>query len=310
MFEIDVDELLEQAPDRLVRDLAVAVNDLIVAEVKRDRVEARAARLRMGETMARMSAAGEMIGAYQMLRQAAALMGKQTFAADRGTMLAFQELGSVSITEAADDLVARTPETLQNAAERTAARIAALYAAGPNIAFVRAATQTVTMAAQDYIARAVRNGIAEGRAAEGLQQAVMNAGAETEAWSWGYAKMAFRTNLNTAVTAGRFRQAQEPVIRDIIPAFRFDTVGDVDTRHNHQAADGIILRTDSTEWRKIAPPLGYNCRCTVVPMTIAMLKREERWRNNAVVESRVPSTAFPDPGFRHAGRPDLAGVRT
>lgn len=313
MFNIDPDQLLEETPDRVVRAMAMAVHSLVTAEVRRDRVAARAARLHLGEVMARMSAFGEMIGAGQMLEQAAQLMGAQRFAADRSKLVAFsaeEYFDVVPMEEAADDLVARTPETLKNAAERTAQRIAQLYSAGPNIAFVRAATETVTMQAQDYIQRAIREGMTAGQAGAGLAAAVNAVEDNTINWSWSYAKMAFRTNLNTAVTAGRFRQAQEPVIKAIIPAFRFDAVGDVDTRDNHRAADGIILRTDSVEWRKISPPLGYNCRCTIVAMTRSMLQRDNRLREDgSVIESKVPVGAFPDPGFRHGGRPDLAGVR-
>jgi len=76
--------------------------------------------------------------------------------------------------------------------------------------------------------------------------------------------------------------------------------------NNHDAADGVILRVDNPEWRRIAPPLGYNCRCQVTLMSTPALRRMGRiGPDGQVIESRVPSGAFPDPGFRHGGRPDL-----
>tara|TARA_R110002020_G_scaffold119609_2_gene272867 strand:- start:1739 stop:2179 length:441 start_codon:yes stop_codon:yes gene_type:complete len=139
-----------------------------------------------------------------------------------------------------------------------------------------------------------------------MAEAVEQVRIKTAAWSEGYARMAFRTNVNTAVTAGRFRQSQDPDIKKVIPCFRFDAVGDDDTRDNHLEADGLIFRVDNTVWNKIAPPLGYNCRCTVSNVSIASLRRMGRVNSNGdILEDRLPSVAKPDDGFRHGGRPDL-----
>jgi hypothetical protein len=67
------------------------------------------------------------------------------------------------------------------------------------------------------------------------------------------------------------------------------------------------MSVNNPEWRKIAPPLGYNCRCQVVHVTRDELERMGRIRKDGtVIEGKVPAGAFADPGFRHGGRPDLA----
>ena len=151
--------------------------------------------------------------------------------------------------------------------------------------------------------------IGEGDAGQRLSMAVGDVRARTEPWSEGYSRMVFRTNVNTAITAGRFRAAQDPDIKAAVPAFRFDSVGDVDTRHNHNAADGVILSVDSLEWRRIAPPLGYNCRCRVVHVSSIELDAMGKLRDDgSVIDDRVPADAGPDEGFRPGGRPDLFQV--
>jgi SPP1 gp7 family putative phage head morphogenesis protein len=236
----------------------------------------------MAETMG----VGEILGASLLLQN---LKRSAKFAADEPTQTL---LPRVTFDEALQDMVERAPVTLVDAAERTAQRIAQLYSEDAVMAFVRSAEESVTSEAR-------------------LAMRVDDIRVQSQAWSEGYARMVFRTNINTAISAGRFRQAQDPDIQEVAPAFRFDAVGDGDTRDNHDAADGLIMSVSNPEWRKIAPPLGYNCRCQVVHVTRSELERMGRIRKDgSLIEDKVPSGAFADPGFRHGGRPDLASVRT
>ena len=230
------------------------------------------------------------------------------FAADEPTQTL---LPRVTFEEALEDMVERAPVTIRDAAERTAQRIAELYSEDKVMAIVRSAEESVTSEAQKFIERALRDGVPEGEAGQRLAMRVDDIRVQSQAWSEGYARMVFRTNINTAISAGRFRQAQDPDIQEVAPAFRFDAVGDGDTRDNHDAADGLIMSVSNPEWRKIAPPLGYNCRCQVVHVTRSELESMGRIRKDgSLIEDKVPSGAFADPGFRHGGRPDLASVRT
>lgn len=308
-MNLDIERFLEDTSGRYAVRFAAVIQDLLAAEVAKDRTAARRAEAELEDILRTTMGMAEILGARLMLQQAAKVMAREQMAADRGRLVAFADqplVPAITFEEALEDLVTRTPVTIRNSAERTAQRISELYSEGRNLAFVRATTDTVTQTARDYLQKAFQSGLSAGDAAKGLADAVAAVRENTVAWSRAYASTVFRTNVNTAVTAGRFRQAQDPDIRAVIPAFRFDAVGDADSRDNHDAADGIILRTDNPEWRRIAPPLGYNCRCQVTLMSVPELRRMGRiGPDGQVIESRVPSNAFPDPGFRHGGRPDL-----
>jgi len=307
---LQIERWLEDTSGRYAEPLARAIQEQLIAEVRNDAPAARMARLKIDAILRLNMGMAELLGARALLQQLAAATAPETFGAHRAQLLAFAadpgEVPQVTFQEAIEALVTRMPVTLRDAAERTGQRVAELYAESSNIAFARATSETDTQEAQNYIARAMRAGFAEGDAAAGLARAIERVAGDTADWSMAYARTVFRTNVNTAVTAGRFRQAQDPDVRAVVPAFRFDAVGDGDTRDNHRDADGIILRTDNPEWRRIAPPLGYNCRCQVTLVTTAQLRRMGRIdaRGN-VIEDRVPASAFPDEGFRHGGRPDI-----
>ena len=309
---MNADKFLEDLTGRHARHYTAAVQDLFVAIVSRNKPAAADARAALATITAETMGAAEVLGATMVLRAASRHLRSQALAADRSSMIAFADLPSqtvlprVTLTEALEDMVERTPVTIRRAAERTAQRIAELYSEDHVMAFVRSAEASVTREAQNFITRAFRSGIDEGTAGRRLAMSANEIRKRSAEWSEGYARMVFRTNVNTGVTAGRFRQVQDQAIKSVVPAFRFDSVGDVDTRDNHDAADGMILRVENTAWSKLAPPLGYNCRCQVSHVTRVELEMMGRVdRHGDVIESRIPAGAFSDPGFRHGGRPDL-----
>lgn len=310
---IDVERFLTDLSGRYAAPYAGAVSDLIVALVRENRPAAADARAALERVMRETMGVGEVLGATLLLQSAAKHFEPIALRGDRERLIAFKEsqtlLPRVTLSEALDDMVTRTPVTLRRAAERTAQRISQLYAEGRVIAFAKSAEATVTREAQTIIAKTFKEGLGENAAARALRRGVDAVRKRTAAWTDSYAAMAFRTNVNTAITAGRFRQVQDPDIRAVTPVFRFDAIGDADTRTNHNAADRIVMRVDNTDWNRIAPPLGYRCRCSVVPVSIAELNRMGRvGRDGQIREDRVPPGAFPDPGFRHGGRPDLLMV--
>lgn len=259
---------------------------------------------------------GEVIGATLALRKAAAMLQPSQrvsavqLRADRSKLLAFADpaqvlIPRVTFEEAVNDMVRRTPVTLKNAAERTAARIGQLYREDKVMAFVRSADEVVTKRVQDLFSYAIREGITEASVGRLAVQHVDFIREQTEPWTEGYSRMAFRTNLNTASTAGRFRQAEDPDIIEVIPALMFSATMDVDTRENHAAANGIIMTVRNPDWAKIAPPLGANCRCTVDFVDAVELEQMGRMRvDRSIIESKIPAGAHPDPGFPHAGKPN------
>lgn len=307
------DQLLESKSDARARLYMQPIQDLFVATITVNKPAAKDARDQLAEVMRDTMGTAEVLGASLTLQAAASVLSRsKNMARDKRCLMEFadqQVIPRVTFEEALADMVERTPVIIRRAAERTAQAIAKLYSQSNVMAFVRSAEVSVTKEAQSFITRALKTGIPEGEAGKKLAMSVNNIRKRSKAWSEGYSRMVFRTNVNTSLTAGRFRQAQDPDIKAVIPAFRFDSVADSDTRHNHKAGDGIILRTDNPKWAKIAPPLGYNCRCQVVFVSAPELQAKGLIKANGDIrESRVPSSVYPDHGFRHSGRPDLRGV--
>lgn len=89
-----------------------------------------------------------------------------------------------------------------------------------------------------------------------------------------YLETVYRTNIQTAYGAGRFRQITDPDVLDVRRWVQYRTAGDNRVRANHAALDGVIFDSSSSEWHRIAPPCGFNCRCSVVTLSDAQLKRE------------------------------------
>lgn len=309
---LDAARYIESVEARYARHYTAAVSKLLVAIAMRRDDEVRVARKQLEYVISQTMGIGEVMGAASVLRSAAAVrleMAGEAFRKSMVDLVAFREsaelLANVTFDEALADLIERTPVAMRTAAERTAERISQLYGEGRVVAFARSAEQAVTERVQALIVQAVKEGLTEAQAGSLIKVGVDKVRQETEAWSEAYSRMAFRTNVNTAVTAGRFRQANDQDVRDLLPCFRFDAVGDDATRDNHDKLNGRIYKTDNPIWNRIAPPLGYNCRCTVSLVTLPQLRRMGRIGRQGIVEDSVPPGAHADPGFRHGGRPDL-----
>lgn len=70
----------------------------------------------------------------------------------------------------------------------------------------------------------------------------------------------YATNLQTALMAGRHRQAMEQI--DRAPWAQYMAIRDHRSRPAHAALHGHVFRIDSPAWKIISPPSGYNCRCS------------------------------------------------
>ena len=311
---LDVQRFLDDLTTRSAAAYVAAVRAMMTAVAMRDRIAMRAARTDLEAIIMETMGVAEVLGASQTLKKAAAVLGKEgaAFTREAPALVLFAEaptqtlIPRVTLSEAVTDLVERTPRTIRRAAERTAARIAQLYQEGRVVAFVNSAERAVTERVQGLLSEAIAEGIPEAEAGSLIRMGVREVAVRTKDWTEGYARMAFRTNVNTAVTAGRFRQAQDPDVKKVVPAFRFDAIMDGDERDNHGDGDGKIMLVDNPEWNKRAPPLGYNCRCQVTYVTLPQLRRMGRVNaDGSIREDRPPSSWKADAGFRHGGRPDL-----
>jgi SPP1 gp7 family putative phage head morphogenesis protein len=77
----------------------------------------------------------------------------------------------------------------------------------------------------------------------------------------------FRTNLQSAYQAGRYRQLTEPAVMAALPYWRYVAVLDGSTRPEHAALHGKIYPANHPFWKTWYPPNGFNCRCTVVAVS-------------------------------------------
>lgn len=306
MNDFDIGMVLEDTNTNLAKVYVEAFRDYLVAVVLKNAPQTRDARLRLEDVVRESMGRAEVLGAFSTLRQASKVLAPETtFKGERSNLISFASseakkiLSRVTFAESLEDLINRVPVTLRNSAARTASKIASLYSDDRGvIAFAKSAEVAVTQRAHELLTQGVREGIHERDMGRTIAFDVNRIRKETEAWTEGYARMAFRTNLNEAASKGRLRQAQDPDVKAVIPAMRFTAVGDADTRSNHNAADGVILSVDNPAWRFMRPPLGYNCRCQLDFISRPELRRMGRIdKAGKVIESRIPSAARPDQGF-------------
>jgi SPP1 gp7 family putative phage head morphogenesis protein len=92
-------------------------------------------------------------------------------------------------------------------------------------------------------------------------------------------KTIYQTNLQSAYMAGR--KASMEATADTHPYWMLIAVLDGKTRNSHRAMHGQVFRHDDPIWSAIYPPNGFNCRCRVIALSEAAVKR----RGLAVISS-------------------------
>ena len=170
-------------------------------------------------------------------------------------------LPRVEFTEVVSDIESRMPTVV-----RGWRNVAALYAEVHAFALSRSMSQTVTRHVQDVVARAVAGGDAAPIDPVGEI-------AEIGKWSRGYAETVYRTNAQTAYTAGVWARASDPDVLAVIPGFEFFSAHLATSRPNHEACAGMIAPTSSRLWDRYSPPLGYNCLCSITEITVYEAER-------------------------------------
>lgn len=84
-------------------------------------------------------------------------------------------------------------------------------------------------------------------------------------------KTIYQTNLQSAYMAGRKASMEETT--DTHPYWMYIAILDGKTRPSHRALNGQVFRHDDPIWAAIFPPNGFNCRCRVVALSEAAVKR-------------------------------------
>ncbi len=85
-------------------------------------------------------------------------------------------------------------------------------------------------------------------------------------------KTIYRTNMAVAAMTGLYKELK--AASDIMPYWRYVTVGDGRVREEHAKIHGKILRHDDPFWDNYFPPNGYNCRCSVEGITETEFKKK------------------------------------
>lgn len=98
----------------------------------------------------------------------------------------------------------------------------------------------------------------------------------------------YRTNLSSSYMQSTRYNA---VTSGVMPYMMFSAVGDSRTRPEHEKLDGKVVKADSTFWDKYSPPLSYNCRCTLIPLTKEDAKK---YGISKIDESKLPEPQFGD----------------
>ncbi|PMY40100.1 MULTISPECIES: phage head morphogenesis protein [Pseudomonas] len=84
-------------------------------------------------------------------------------------------------------------------------------------------------------------------------------------------KTIYQTNLQSAYMAGR--KAEMEQTSETHPYWMYVAILDGKTRPSHRALHGQVFRHDDPIWSAIYPPNGFNCRCRVVALSEAAVKR-------------------------------------
>jgi len=165
---------------------------------------------------------------------------------------------------------------------------------------VAGVTQLTTLTAlRDALLDVIREGgtLADWR--DSLEEILASTGWGTTAW---HAETIFRTTLASVMESARYLEiAGSPHVDYLV----FDAINDDRVRDEHLALDGFYWRKEEFP-PEYWPPLGYNCRCSVVPADADELEdlgaREAH--GTIVDEDGVPIRA--DEGFRNA--PSVAAL--
>lgn len=217
-----------------------------------------------------------------------AIQTRGRFAASSATPI----VPNVPFVEAIEDLLFREPRLAKSAEE-----VARLYSTERVFAMARAAEGNVddriAKFRTEWVQRRLAEGIEEGKGIVEMTEAMK----ELAPWTDAYAGTVYRTNVSNAYTEGRFKQAEDPEVKDIMPAMEIVGIADAEERPNHRAARGMIAATNDSIWDRLKPPLGFQCRHGV-----RMVSRFELERRG-MIDKNGNVTRYEPPGFENA-RPD------
>jgi len=197
-------------------------------------------------------------------------------------------ISSLPFEEAIEDLVSREPRLAKSYIE-----VSTLYNTSHTFALARSVDLNLTKRLASEIENITKTG--------GNMFDFEKVAEAITPFTRAYADNVFRTNTATAFNNGRFAQAKDPDVKQVIPAMRFTSLCMPTSRPWHVAADGMIAATDDVIWKTFHPPLGWQCHCSADFVSKFELARRGLVNDDGSVKRFLPATfnqAHPDVGFR------------
>ncbi|WP_302786083.1 phage minor head protein [Bilophila wadsworthia] len=156
----------------------------------------------------------------------------------------------------------------QSRAKLTSAQAKALGEGARSRAFY------VTGLAEMDMVNLVHGGIAEalenGETLAGFKKRIAEV-IEREGWKGHRVETIFRTNMQTAYSAGRY--AKQQAVKELLPFWRYVTAGDSRVRPSHAVLHGKVFPADHPFWDGNYPPNGFNCHCAVQALSKGQVRR-------------------------------------
>ena len=129
------------------------------------------------------------------------------------------------------------------------------------------------------LTKALEDGIPYREWADGIRDQLEAAWGRRDGWR---VETIFRTNVQMAYQSGRWAQLQDPEVQKTHPYFMYDAVLDSRTTEICRARNGTVLPADDPWWASNWPPLHFNCRSGVRPITEAEASRRGIRRPTAI----------------------------
>ena len=126
----------------------------------------------------------------------------------------------------------------------------------------------------------------------------------------------YRNAANETYSSGKEAVLNNPIVGDGFPFAKFHAIRDERVRHDHLALEhegldgtNVYLR-DSEVWRRIRPPLGFNCRCGWAPCSIERAARAgvrfaQEWLDNIRAARKAGKFTGRQNDYRPANVPNV-----
>ena len=157
----------------------------------------------------------------------------------------------------------------------------------------------------EQVKQSLVKALAEGKSFREWQQALTP---EMLALPQHYQETVFRTAMLSSYNGAKWTHFRAHAERR--PILRYIAINDHRTRPAHHALHGLMMPVDEERWQQLAPPLGFNCRCTMVSLSDKQAKalgysgapgKLPTWED----DHGVSHTAAADKGWGSPERRDL-----